>query len=129
MNSSKVGWSSWLEEMDHATDMDDLDHVGFALSTARWNLRHSIQNCARNCEDKPSRFHEKIDLLKEKQYKERGTMRTSRQITHQVFSFFDRGKIPGRAISLTDLPNTELHTDKIKQFNLGKRRIYPWTKG
>ena len=54
----------------------------------------------------------KIDMLDERQYKERSTVLTGRQIMHQMFSFFDMNKTQGRAMNIADLLNIELHAQR-----------------
>ena len=59
-------------------------------------------------ENIPREFKRKIDLLDERQYREKRTMLTGRQISCQILSFFDIHKIQGRAMSVADMLNIEL---------------------
>ena len=59
----------------------------------------------------------------ERQYKKRLTVLTGRQITHQIFAFFDINKTQGGPMRMTELLNIELHNDSLKQFNQARREM------
>ena len=83
----------WLAEIDVATSKDDLDHSGFALDSNQTEFE-TLDSAIVNGIVKiiPHGFMRRIDLLDEKQYKDKRTMLIGRHIMFQIFSFFDINK-------------------------------------
>ena len=87
-----------------------MEHSGFAFDSNQMEFEILLSKIVKRTvlENIPREFKRKIDLLDERQYKEKRTMLTGRQIRCQIFSFFDINNIQGRAMSVADMPNIEL---------------------
>ena len=114
----------WSAEFDYATSMDDLEHSesAFVSNSMEFETLDS-KKCQRTCKiSSPTNSGEKLNYWTKKRYKERRTMLTTvRQIMHPIFSFLDSTMTRGRAMSLTDLLNIEMHIYNLKQFNKARR--------